>query len=210
MLSRIIRFLVHLFAGEFISTWVLPIVVTLGGIVIGVIKQVPLFYLYVGAFVLLAALSTGLLRFSEWRYSNRVSDKLIFGGVRVIPKMDETGCTTGIHLGVSVSNIALFPISFKVAEAFTKFDGHYPLKTEQIHNSISIPSQGSGFFDDNEIAISKKGFGAYKGVINCKLVFGKKDKLDHVLYISQSVMISFNGHGSIFNWQSYEYLLDES
>ena len=102
MLSRIIRILVHLFAGEFISTWVLPIVVTLGGIVIGVIKQVPLFYLYVGAVVLFAALSTGLLRFSEWRYSNRVSDKLVLDGVRVIPKMDETGCTIGIHLGVSV------------------------------------------------------------------------------------------------------------
>ena len=120
------------------------------------LSKYSLFYFYVGAVVLFAALSTGLLGFSEWRYSNRVSDKLELDGVRVIPKMDETGCTIGIHLGVSVSNIALFPISFKVAEAFTKFDGHYPLKTKQIQNSISIPSQGSGFFDDTRLLFPRK------------------------------------------------------
>ena len=34
---------------------------------IGIQQNIPLFYLYVGAFALFAAVSSGLLRFNEWK-----------------------------------------------------------------------------------------------------------------------------------------------
>ena len=68
-----------------------PILVTAGGVVIGIQQNIPLFYLYVGAFALFAAVSSGLLRFNEWKNRNRIADKLVFHGVRVNPKLDEVG-----------------------------------------------------------------------------------------------------------------------
>ena len=91
----------------------------------------------------------------------------------------------GISLGISVSNNVVFPISFQVKDLYTNFDGHFPLKTEPIHECISLVPSGFGYFDDSEIKINRKNFGAYKGEVKCKLFYGKKNKLDNELEIKQ-------------------------
>ena len=65
----------------------------------GWIQDIPWFYLLVGASVLFAAISTGLLRFDEWIYRNRVKDKLTFQMIRAGKSLDDNGSVKSIRLG---------------------------------------------------------------------------------------------------------------
>ena len=188
----------------------LPGIITGSGVAIGWMQEYSLFYIYLATVFLFAATATGLLRASEWRYRNSVADKLVFDGIRVTPILNEDNIETGISLGINVRNDALFPLSFRVDNVFSRFEGDYPKKIEQIQNSITLPPQGIGYFDDNVINYSKIDFGAYKGEIKLMLEYGKANKLDYELNIKQIVLISFNNDGKIFNWKSYEYMSNET
>ena len=126
-------------AGEFLQAWIWPLAVTTGGVVIGWLQEFPLFYLYLAAVLLFAASSTTLLRFSEWRYRNRVADKLGFHRLRIDKVLDENGVVKALRIGALLSSKALFPISskalfpitLKTVDVKAKFDNLYPPKSSK-------------------------------------------------------------------------------
>ncbi len=117
-----IKSAIRLLCEEAARIYILPVAVTIGVGVMGWSQDIPRFYVCVGVGLLFASISTGLLRFDEWRYQKRVVDKLAFSMVRA------TGGVKSIGLGFTVHNTARFPIQFRVAELNTKFMKSYPLK----------------------------------------------------------------------------------
>ena len=183
--------------GEFASTWIWPAAITAGGVVIGWVQQFPLFHLYVGGVFLFAASSTGLLRFSEWRYRNSVYDKLHFNKGRVSQVVNEKGHAVALLLGVEVRSSALFPISFSVDKIITEFHGKYPPKKDSKQQIHVIPPNGIGWFDDAAIAIPLTDYGSYEGKVGCTLKYGRSGALNNKLKADKKVMVNFNEHGSL-------------
>ena len=70
---------------------------------IGWLQGFQWFYIYLGAVVSFAAISTGMLQFSKWRYRNRVEDKLVFSTMRVSHKVLEGGNIVSLRFGVALS-----------------------------------------------------------------------------------------------------------
>ncbi len=89
-------------AGEFVSTWVWAPAITAVGVMIGLLQELTLFYLYIAAVFLFAAASTGLLRFSEWRYRNSVANKLAFHSVNIGKGVNKKGEVIAIRLAYPV------------------------------------------------------------------------------------------------------------
>ena len=143
-------------AGEFLQAWIWPLAVTTGGVVIGWLQEFPLFYLYLAAVLLFAASSTALLRFSEWRYRNRVADKLGFHRLRIDKVLDENGVVKAPRIGALLSSKALFPITLKTVDVKTKFDNLYPPKKPFQQTKFTVPVEGGGWFDDHYIVIPEK------------------------------------------------------
>ncbi len=78
MWARFTEFAARFLTEEAARVYILPIAAPIGVGVMGWLQDIPWFYLCVGVGLLFAAVSTGLLRFDEWRYRNRVADKLTF------------------------------------------------------------------------------------------------------------------------------------
>ena len=99
-------------AGDLLRTWIWPIAVTAAGVMIGWAQHIQLFYLYVAAVFLFSVSSMGLLRFSEWRYRNRVVDKLNFHSVRTDRIIDKDGVVKALRIGAALNNKAGPPLGY--------------------------------------------------------------------------------------------------
>ena len=190
-------------AGEFIVGWLLPIGATAGVAAIGWIQGVPLFYWVIGVALAFASVSVGLLRFSEWRFRNRIDDKLIFENIRVNRNHDVSGFVNELSIGVILRNAALFPIHFRVAEVSTSFDANIPRAADFEQGVAFVPPEGFGWFDDRLIAIHKTTNGVFEGTIRAKIEYGKSERrLTHTLEVSKKLFLRFNSLGDIesVNW----------
>ncbi len=171
---------------------------------IGLLQELTLFYLYIAAVFLFAAASTGLLRFSEWRYRNSVANKLAFHSVNIGKGVNKKGEVIAIRIGVQLNSSALFPISFIGSDIMTEFDGHYPQKKGYDRKEFTIPPGGSSRFDDGFMKIPVKTHGTYGGKIQCTIKFGKRGALNNELKLEKLVYCCFNEKG----WLSSHHFAD--
>ena len=157
--------LANAIAGELVKTWLLPFASTLGAGLVGWLQEVPLFYMFVGLALFFAAVSTGLLRFTEWQYRNRVVDKLVFKSLRVAPNILNAASVDLVRFGFLLSNKSEFPIQFEIEKLHTSFGDYYAPKKDYKRNSITIPPHGDGWFDDHNISVGEPLVGSEKGII---------------------------------------------
>ena len=184
-------------AGEFLQTWISPVLITLGGTVIGWSQGVQLFYLYIGAVFLFAVSSSGLLRFSEWRYRNSVTDKLTFHSVRVDKLIDNTGAVKALRLGAVLSNKALFPITYEIESVETSLDKFYPPKKPYTKNDYTIVANGSGWFVDHYISIPMMKPGVVEGELKLQFRYGKKGNRNNMLDVNKHLFFHFGTKGEM-------------
>lgn len=139
----------------------------------------------------------GLLRFSEWRYRNRVADKLNFHSVRTANIIDKDGVVKALRIGAVLSSKALFPVTFEVVNVVSTFDKLYPTKEPYAKTSYTIPAGGMGWFDDHVISIEQKRSGTFEGGLKFEFSYGREGKTNNTLHINKKLFFHFNEKGGI-------------
>ena len=188
-------------AGEFISTWVWVPAITGVGVVVGWAQAIPWFYLYVGGAVLFAAVSTGMLRFGEWRQRNRVEHKIRHMGMRINAKQKDDRIAS-VQFGLNLHNTAAFPLNYRVRDLTTKItlqNGNrivYPPKQEYLNDAITLAPGAIGFFDDHEIPLPPDYHGDNNvAELSCRVLYGRSDRFDHELELKKKTFLHFVGAG---------------
>ena len=172
MRNRAFQWIGQFLAGEAIKQWLWPLLPTAGGAVIGYIQGVPWFYLYVGVAFLFAAISTGLVRFDEWLYRNKVEDKLVFRNIRV-GKGDDASGRIFARLGVIMENEANFPVNLEIQDFNTSIGGFYPPKKDYGRRKFRIRGGGGWWYDDYDIELPAQSNSVLEGHIQCIFRYGK-------------------------------------
>lgn len=163
---------------------------------LGLLEGVPLFYLSIGTTLMFAATATGMLRFDEWRFRQRVKDKLNFSDVRVAKKLNAAGAVESIVLGFILRSSAVFPIEFDVQELQTRLGETFPPKKLYKKARLIIPAGGSGWFDDYPINVTNVSKGqSLEGSMNFTVMYGRPDQLKHTLSKNIQVFIGFDEKG---------------
>ena len=169
---------------------------------IGWLEQFSFFLLYIGAAVLFASSAAGMLRFSEWRFRNRVADKLVFANMRIGAVVDsKEGRLAALRFGFNLSNLATFPILFRIDEMQTSMTDQngarsfYPPRKEYEQNEISVSPNAIGWFEDHNILVPGDLRGSVVAQIVCKVVYGKGERLGHILPIKKKAVLQFNENG---------------
>ena len=198
MWSKIAKWVVNFLAGQVARVWVWPILPLIGVGLIGWIQGIPWFYLFVGSGVLFAAISTGLLRFDEWRYRTIVQDKIVFDKVRVAKGLAHSGSVKSVRLGFQLTNAAMFPIQCRVSKLATQFMDSYPPKKRYEEDTFIIPSRGFGWFDDHTIVVPiPPRDQSVNGQIEFHLDYGKTGRLDQSISMSKKIFFRFDKNGDI-------------
>lgn len=192
---------------EAIRVWLWPPLAAGATAFIGYWQGIPLFYIVVGVAVVFAAFASGLLRFDEWRFRQRVQDKLNFEAGRVGHKSNESGATSAICLGFQLHNAATFPIEFDVQSLHTKLGANFPPNKPYVKTNFSIPPHGSGWFDDHMIEIrdSPKD-NVVEGSIEFVINYGRTGRLKYTLAKHLQVFVGFNNRGAFTdaNWMEID------
>src|SRR5690348_5800419 len=75
---------VKAFTYHAITVWVIPTGLVAITAYLGYLQGLPWMYIAVGTGLMFAAVTTGLVRFDEWRDRRRTEGKLRFSGLRVV------------------------------------------------------------------------------------------------------------------------------
>jgi hypothetical protein len=92
------------------TTYIIPLGAPVATVAIGYASGVPWFVIWLGALAAFAFASTGLLRFTEWRFRQKVHDKLAFAGVMIGKDIR----TDGIIIGLRLHNSALLSVEYRL------------------------------------------------------------------------------------------------
>ena len=176
---------------------------------IGYLQGFPWFYVCLGAGFMFAVVTTGLLRFTEWRFRVTAKDKLAFHDLRIFRTLANDGSISAIRLGFRLRNIATFPIQFEVQEMNTEFmNSLYPPKKTYEKKKIFIPVNGLGWFDDHDIGLAsiEKKNKTIGGSIHARLKYGRPENLNQELEFKKKVFIKFDNRGNVqaTEWQDIE------
>lgn len=197
--SKKTKGVLQFFGWEAFQSYVLPGLSVPATVILGLHTSMPWFYIWVGAWVVFAAAITGLLRLSEWRFRNTTKDKLSFTQLRIAKFLSEKGLVVGIKLGVQVNSEALFPIQCERVSMETSLGQLYPQKIPYPANTIVIPANGVGFFDDHKIEFgnNRPTNKTLEGVLSVRLKYGKPDDLNRTLEITKKIYVKFNVYGDV-------------
>ena len=200
--KRIFRWLAGWVAGEALRIWPAPVFGTGAAVVIGWLQELPLFYIYLGAVVSFAAISTGMLQFSQWRYRNRVEDKLVFSTMRFSRRILEDDKVKNLRFGIVLSNKALFPIQYEVRKMLTSVGDDRPPKKEYKKNIYTIPIDGTGYFDDFDIPINRTIDASEEGLIEYEIAYGRPGRLKCTIKGKKRIFFAVSDQGKIeaINW----------
>ena len=175
-----------------IRVWLWTPLATGAGVVIGWLEQMPWFYVFIGATVIFAAVSSGLLRFDEWRDRRRVDGK--FGFTSVIFGRNIKG--RGLILGLQFNNSAAFSLEFEVTEVRTRLGDKVPA-LEHKAIKLTVPATGIGWYNDNPIELDNPPHpGTVEGFIEFRIKYGLPgSSLEYSLSGKKQVVAVFNDDG---------------
>jgi hypothetical protein len=192
---------VRALAGHFTVTYILPIGLPLMTALIGYVQGVSWMWVLVGGGLMFGGVTTGLVRFDDWRERRRVRDKLTFQRVLVGRGVRYGGVT----LGMELASAASVPIEVQVREVRTRLKNVVPADSFPTRSTIVSP-RGLVGFNDHAIDIGEppKG-GTLDGSIEVKLVYGPKgERLKHSLHIKKGVVVAFGATGTIAHFTSHD------
>ena len=200
MLKVILRFIANIIAEEFVLTWVIPSTFTVGVGLVGWVYGIPPFYLAIGVIFSFAAIPTGLLRFSEWKYRVTVKDKLIFANIRVRKILPENESSViGVSLGFQLRNIATFPIEFSVPDIKTELLEEYSPNKPFLVETVTVPPGNNGWFDDHKIELKGNQWNGktLEGSIRARIKYGRPGNLKQEIALNKKVYVKFDNHGNV-------------
>ena len=140
---------------EAIQIWLLPSLSVPATVMIGWLQDIQWFYIYIAVGLMFASVTTGMLRFDEWKSRRTAKDKLSFSHVRIATELSENGFVDSVGLGFQLTNLASFPMQFEVDEIHTELLGFYPPRKDFEKSSVVIPPNGIGWFCDHCIKLDE-------------------------------------------------------
>lgn len=211
MVRKIARRAAEWTAGELLRNVVLPWLVPIGVGVMGWLEEVSFFYLSVGVLLAGAAVTTWLVRIQEWTALNKVEHKLIFASMRIGAVVDSNAeRLAAIRFGFNLHNQATFPIRFKVEEMQTSMTDQngarsfHPTKKGYEKDEFSVSPSAVGWFEDHNIPVPEQMRGSVVALMDCKVAYGKGERLDHTLRIRKKAFLHFSESGMTGGEQWYD------
>jgi hypothetical protein len=175
--KNLFRELVGEAAKQALSSLAWPFVAGAITVPLGLLQGVPWMYVWVATGVMFAAVTHGILRFSELRERQRVEGKIGCANIGISKALDNKN---SFILGVLLSNSASFPIECECDDLRTNLSDKIPQKRLP-KQSFVIPPRGIGGTFDNPISIiSPPAPGVLEGLIEFKFKYGlPKTQLTH-------------------------------
>ena len=184
---------------EAFQIWVLPLFSVPVTVVIGWLSDFPWFYIWLGVGFMFAMVTTGLLRFNEWRTRTTSEDKLTVSSVRIHKILSSRGEVSSVGIGFQLQNRATFPMQFSVQNMTTQLMGKYPENRPYTNDTITVPPGNIGWFCDNFIDISgvSKTGELGEGKISARLEYGRPGDLRHTLGLNKKAFAAFDERGDV-------------
>lgn len=166
-----------------------PVVAAAAAIMIGAAQDIPWLYVYLAAIIAFAGLSTGLLRFDEWRDQRRVVGKLGFLGVRTGSNIEGTE----YNLGITVTSMASFDIQYEIVKFETRLRDRVPLELTQLPQKFTVPPRGIGWFSGSLIRLDDiKPNTAEIGFVDYEIFYGRPGRLRYKPSGKKRVILPFD------------------
>lgn len=197
-LKKAPRWILALFIEEAFTAWTWPIVVTAFGTLIGLFNDIPVYYLFVGAVIILSMASSVMLNITRWRAETRVEGKLVFDAPRLQLFVDDDGRVNGMQIGVQLRNRADFPLYLTTESIETLVvdnatgNKNYPPKLPNRNNGFSVGAGSLGWYDDPKISLTPTSVGGFTAKLRCTVRYGKKTTGTHVLNIDKRADVFVN------------------
>ena len=153
-----------------------------------------------------AMVTTGLLRFDEWRTRTTAKNKLVFSSLRIKKVLSGDGSVSAVSIGFQLRNMATFPMQFSVQKMRTKLMTTFPPKKDYENDTITVSANSNGWFDDHFIKmadVSTKGKLA-EGTMYVYLKYGRPGRLDHTLELNKKVFLKFDDRGDVQGVEWYD------
>jgi hypothetical protein len=190
----------QIFSGSIraIAFWIMVYVILPVGVPIltgwaGYMQGLPWMYIMLGTGVMFAAMSTGLLHFSQWWDRTAVTGKLVFATVRTGRMMSSPN---GFCLGLQWHSRASVPIEVQMIEVRTSIGNRVPDQKPYRVTTFTVPPGGMGWFDDHAIDVPDRPKpGHLEGFIDMTIKYGRPGAARHVLRTKKQVAVSFNEAG---------------
>ena len=166
---------------------------------IGYLQGIPWFYICVGATVAFAGITTGLLKFSEWKL-RAAKDKLVFHDLKISKMLSGDGSVSAIKIGFILQNAATFPIQFEIQNLDTELmNSLYPPKKAYDKNKVLMSPNKLGWFSDHAIPLKdiQRKNSVIEGSIYTRLKYGRPENLSQELEFKKKVFIKFDDRGNV-------------
>jgi hypothetical protein len=142
-----------LIATEFFRTWILPVLLTAGALVVGLFDNiyhgVPWIVIYSAAVFVLAMSAIAVLRLDEFRVRRKVEGKFFFRSPHVgFNKTEDGRKIKTVQIGFQLENSATFPLSYKVTNIRTNADLTLPSSGNILNKGEIIQGGDTTLFRD--------------------------------------------------------------
>jgi len=184
---------VKAFASHAIAVWVIPIGLPVITVYLGYLQGLPWMYIAVGAGVMFAAASTGLVKFDEWRDRRRTDGKLHFSGLRIVIETAKNG----FCLGVDLRNDAGVQMEVDFTEIRTSLENIVPREKEYKRTRYTVEPHGGVFFDDYPIEIAAPKNGALEANVDFRIKYGPIGNPKYSLNVKKRASLAFDQNGSL-------------
>lgn len=153
------------------ATYGLPPVLAVATAILGYMEHKPVADALVSGAVMFAAMSGGLLWFSQWRYQQTAESKLVFTNATVNRGRDVEPRPASI--GFALKNNAIFPIEVYVEELRTSLGGRInPARIWGASRLFTVDAGGTQTFGDASINVDGLS-GTPSGTLEFKISYGR-------------------------------------
>jgi hypothetical protein len=173
-----------------------PVVGAITG-TLAIMDKLPWSIVLLTAILAFAGTASGLLRFEQWRFTQRVVGKLAFNGPLWSSELTSQG-KAQLMFGFFLHNSAHFATEFDVKELRTEILGRFPQKKPYTTTRQEVPGPGIGWFADYPIEIEVPANQTAEATMEFVVKYGRPGALKHSLHKKIRIVLHFDAAGVAF------------
>lgn len=161
-------------ASHITTVWIIPIALPAVAAYLGYAQHLPWMYIAVGVGLMFAGITTGLVRFDEWRERKRIEGKLHFSEFRV---------EADVKMDVDFAQIR------------TGLEDKVPKLREFKKTRFTVAPHNVVYFDDHSIDIAAPTPGTLEATLDFVVRYGPVGNLKYTLPVKKRATIPFDENG---------------
>ncbi len=166
-------------------------------LVIGYVKEVPIFHIYVGAFIVGACTMLMLNSYFDYKQKRLIRDKITFSRItRAIKSGD--GTTKAIQFGIEVINTSNYQLESELSKISSNLGDCYSPKKELPSQNFKLQPKQKVIFQDHAIEFHEAQSNFIVGKVACSIKYGKPGKMKYDSAFSKEVVANFQ-EGNFFD-----------